>query len=76
MYLGHKQSMWIDICKQDVAKIKEILDRETDEEFLFGQLRIEIVGMEDEQPTVTYKIHVYGEDKDGKNVNKDFILTD
>ena len=74
MYLGHKQSVWIDIDKGDVAKIKEILDRETDEEFLFGQLRIEITGMEDEQPTVEYKIHVYGEDKDGKNVNKDFVL--
>jgi hypothetical protein len=76
MYLGHKQSVWIDIDKGDVAKIKKILDRETDGEFLFGQLRIEIVGMEDEQPTVTYKIHVYGEDAEGKNVNKDFVLTD
>ena len=37
MYLGHKQSMWIDIDKGDVAKIKEILDRETDDEYLFGQ---------------------------------------
>jgi hypothetical protein len=74
MYLGHKQSVWIDIDKGDVAKIKEILDRETDEEFIFAQLRIEIVGMEDDKPTVEYKIHIYGEDKDEKDVDKDFVL--
>jgi len=68
--------MWIDIDKGDVAKIKEILDHETDEEYIFAQLRIKIVGMEDDHPTVTYTIHVYGEDKDGKDVSKDFVLDD
>lgn len=74
MYLGHTQEVQIDITKEDVKKIATILERETDEEFLFGQLRIKIVGMEDEHPSVTYTLHVYGEDKDEKNVNKVFVL--
>jgi len=74
VYLGHKQSVWIDIDKADATKILDILTRETDEEFLFGQLRIEIAGMEDDQPTVTYSLHIYGEDKDEQDVDKDFDL--
>jgi hypothetical protein len=74
VFVGYEQKIHIDIDKDDVKKIAEILDRELVDDFHFAQLRIDLAGMEDEDPILSVIVHIYGEDENGKSIDVDFPL--